>query len=35
MYHTMGLSSDLEPSFDSRRRDHFELFNVRYLLATT
>ncbi len=33
MYHTMGLSSDLEPSFDATRRDHFELFNVRYLLA--
>jgi hypothetical protein len=33
MYHTMGLSSDLEPAFDPRRRDHYELFNVRYLLA--
>lgn len=33
MYHTMGLSSDLEPFFDASRRDHFELFNVRYLLA--
>lgn len=33
MYHTMGLNSDLEPSFDPRRRDHYELFNVRYLLA--
>jgi hypothetical protein len=33
MYHTMGLCSDLEPSFDPRRRDHYELFDVRYLLA--
>jgi hypothetical protein len=33
MYHTMSLSSDLEPAFDPRRRDHYELFNVRYLLA--
>jgi len=33
MYHTMGLASDLEPTFDPARRDHFELFNVRYLLA--
>jgi hypothetical protein len=33
MYHTMGLASDLEPLFDPTRRDHFELFNVRYLLA--
>jgi hypothetical protein len=33
MYHTMGLCSDLEPSFDPQRRDHHELFNVRYLLA--
>ena len=33
MYHTMGLASDLEPGFDPTRRDHYELFNVRYLLA--
>jgi len=33
MYHTMGLASDLEPSFDPSRRDHYELFNVRYLVA--
>jgi hypothetical protein len=33
MYHTMGLCSDLESGFDPARRDHFELFNVRYLLA--
>jgi MFS family permease len=33
MYHTMGLASDLEPSFDPSRRDHFELFNVRYLVV--
>jgi len=33
MYHTMGLNSDLEPAFDPARRDHFELFNVRYVLA--
>lgn len=33
MYHTMGLNSDLEPAFDASRRDHHELFNVRYLLA--
>jgi hypothetical protein len=33
MYHTMGLLSDLEPSFDPTRRDHYELFNVRFLLA--
>jgi len=33
MYHTMGLCSDLETTFDPSRRDHFELFNVRYLLA--
>lgn len=33
MYHTMGLMSDLEPAFDPIRRDHFELFNVRYVLA--
>jgi len=33
MYHTMGLNSDLEPAFDATRRDHFELFNVRYVLA--
>ena len=33
MYHTMSLCSDLEPAFDPLRRDHFELFNVRYLLA--
>ena len=33
MYHTMGLLSDLEPSFNPMRRDHFELFNVRYVLA--
>jgi hypothetical protein len=33
MYHTMGLASELEPSFDPSRRDHFELFNVRYLIA--
>jgi hypothetical protein len=29
----MSLCSDLEPAFDPLRRDHFELFNVRYLLA--
>ena len=34
MYHTMGLCSDLEPAFDPSRRDHFDLFNVRYLLAS-
>lgn len=33
MYHTMGLASELEPSFDPSRRDHFELFNVRYLIV--
>lgn len=33
MYHTMGRVSDLEPSFDPGRRDHYELFNVRHLLA--
>jgi len=33
MYHTMGLNSDLEPAFDPRRRDHYELFNVRHLLG--
>jgi hypothetical protein len=33
MYHTMGLASDLEPSFDPSRRDHLELFNVRYLIV--
>ena len=33
MYHTMGLASDLEPDFDPSLRDHYELFNVRYLLA--
>lgn len=33
MYHTMGLVSDLEPFFDASRRDHHDLFNVRYLLA--
>jgi hypothetical protein len=33
MYHTMGRLSDLEPSFQPSRRDHYELFNVRYLLA--
>ncbi|MCU0975486.1 MAG: YfhO family protein [Steroidobacteraceae bacterium] len=33
MYHTMGLASDLEPYFDPWRRDHHDLFNVRYRLA--
>lgn len=33
MYHTMGLNSDLEPAFDPKRRDHYELFNVRYLMT--
>lgn len=33
MYHTMGLGSELEPSFDPSRRDHHELFNVRWWLA--
>jgi len=33
MYHTMGLASELEPSFDPSRRDHFELFNLRYLIV--
>lgn len=33
MYHTMGLASDLEPFFNPSRRDHHELFNVRYRLA--
>jgi hypothetical protein len=33
LYHTMGHASDLEPAFDPARRDHHELFNVRYLLA--
>jgi len=33
LYHTMSRMSDLEPSFDPARRDHFELFNVRYLIA--
>ncbi len=33
MYHTMGRLSDFEPFFDPSRRDHHELFNVRYLLA--
>ncbi len=33
MYHTMGLMSDLEPAFNPMRRDHFELFNVRFVLA--
>jgi len=33
MYHTMGLASELEPFFDPWRRDHHELFNVRWRLA--
>ena len=33
MYHTMGLASELEPSFDPSRHDHHELFNVRWRLA--
>ncbi|MBN1947124.1 MAG: YfhO family protein [Bradymonadales bacterium] len=33
MYHTMGLNSDLEPAFEPGRRDHYELFNVRFLVA--
>jgi hypothetical protein len=33
MYHTMGPLSDLEPGFNPARRDHFELFNVRHVLA--
>ena len=33
MVHTMGLNSDLEPCFDPSRRDHYDLFNVRYLMS--
>lgn len=33
MYHTMGRLSELETDFDPARRDHYELFNVRWLLA--
>ncbi len=33
MFHTMGPMSDLEPYFDPLRRDHYDLFNVRYLMA--
>jgi hypothetical protein len=33
MMHSMGLNSDLEVSFDPSRRDHYDLFNVRYLMA--
>jgi hypothetical protein len=31
MFHTMGRNSDLEVEFDPKRKDHFDLFNVRYL----
>ena len=33
MFHTMGRNSELEPRFDATRRDHYDLFNVRYVLA--
>lgn len=33
LYHTMSRMSDLEPSFDPGRRDHYELFNVRHLVV--
>ena len=35
MLHTMGRSSETEPRFDPLRRDHYDLFNVRYLLVPT
>jgi hypothetical protein len=33
MFHSMSLSSDLEPLFDDKRPDHYDLFNVRRLLV--
>ena len=32
MMHTMGINSDLDVEFDPKRKDHYDLFNVRYLL---
>lgn len=33
LFHTMSLNSDLEPHFDERRQDHYDLFNVNKLLV--
>ncbi len=33
MLHTMGRATETEPRFDPSRRDHYDLFNVRYLLT--
>ena len=33
MFHTMSLNSDLEPHFDERRQDHYDLFGVNKLLV--
>ena len=33
MYHTMGLNSDHDTGFDDKRKDHFDLYNIRYLIA--
>ena len=32
MMHTMGINSDLDVEFDPKRKDHYDLFNIRYLL---
>jgi hypothetical protein len=33
MFHGMSLNSDLEPLFDEKRLDHYQLFNVRHLMV--
>ena len=33
VYHSYSLNSDLLIDFDERRRDHYNLYNARYVVA--